>query len=511
MAKRQTKKEKALTRLVSHLMNRVLVARYDSLKRQPTREQVEIRTELSETENNFTAEKRVLAYALTDRLVDNTSLGSIIDSVCRLTIGRTGGTLIFSGEDRDTMAAWFKRWSKSCGYCEDETLQEVLSIILHCVLVHGDCIAWIDPVLTDGKIRIFDADQICDVALADFDAWKMERGLPESCRLVGGMVVDGTGRVHGAFVTPLRNRYSVNIEDALFLPAGTYKRVALKRKFSEYRGEPAILRQEELTDDCKNLIKSELGAAKLASQYSFLVKQAPGMSENQLDGLLDGYKNLDELAEGTGIDVEQLGLMGESKDEKTFEAFNGMSAIGSLPNGADVVNLTNSNRPSPQVQTFLEALDIANGKALGIMSCLAKGICNHSYSSGEIELQVSWKAFEELQGILEGVIDYIMGVLWPNATYDVHWPKAVSIDPEKEQKTFDLALKNGLTTFKQILGSDWKQDLQQLAEEKEFLKSIGLDNLSFFMTSSGNELTEVQEEHKAPEEGEEGTEDEDKQ
>ena len=70
-----------------------------------------------------------------------------------------------------------------------------------------------------------------------------------------------------------------------------------------------------------------------------------------------------------------------------------------------------------------------------------------------------------------------------------------------------MALSNGLTTFREILGSDWREDLKQLAEEKKYLKEIGLDNLSFFQTASGNELSEVQEDHK----DDEGTEDGDNQ
>ena len=497
MARRMSKREKALTHLVGHLFNRVLVSRYDALKRQPTREAVEVRTEASETENNFTADKRILAYALCDNLVDNTAIGSIIDTCVRLTIGKDGGNLIFSGVDKDFMTAWFRKWSKSCGYNENETLQEILGLILHEVKVKGDCLCWVDSELTGGKIRIFSADQICNVAIPDFEQWKAERGLPESCREVEGVVVGGDGHVFGYWVTMLKNRYCVGISDAMFLPAETCRRISYKRKYSQYRGEPSLLRQAEVSEDTKNLLKSEVGAAKLAAEYSFIVKQAPGMDDDQLSGLLDGYKDLDELAEGTGVDVNELGLMGASHDDKTFEAFNGKASIASLPAGSEVQNLTNANRPSPQIQTWLDNLDITNGRALGVMSCLATGRASASYSSGEIELQVSWKSFEEDQSMLEnGVIDYAMSVLWPNATYDVHWPSSISIDPEKEQKTYQMALNNGLTTFREILGSDWREDLKQLAEEKKYLKSIGLDNLSFFQSISGNELTEVQEEHK---------------
>lgn len=497
MARRQTKREKALTRIVGHLLNRTLVARYDALRRQPTREAVEIRTDLSETEQVFLADKRILAYALCDQLVDNTSIGSIIDTCIRLTIGKAGGNLIFTGPDKDTLGAWFRKWSRSCGYNEGETLQEVLSLILHMVKIHGDCLVWCDPILTDGKIRVFDADMICSVSVPDFDRWKVERGLPESCRQVEGVVVDGTGKVHGYWVTMLRNRYAVSIEDAMFLPANVCRRIAYKRKYSQYRGEPScLLRSQELTDDTKNLLKSEVGAAKLAAEYGFIVKQPAGLDDNAISSLIEGYDNVDDLTADTGVDFSELEHAAGGTDEKTFEAFAGKASIASLPAGSEVQNLNNSQRPSQQIQQWIDNLDIANGRALGVMSCLSKGRADNSYSSGEIELQISWKAFEEDQQMLErDVIEYVMDVLWPSAQYDVFWPGSISIDPEKAQKTYTLALKNGLTTYREILGSDWKNDLKQLAEEKEYLKSIGLDNLSFFQTASGNETTEVVEEH----------------
>lgn len=498
MPRKLNKRERAMAGLIGHLINRTIVARYDALQRQPTRPAVEIRTELSETENQFNAERRVLAYAEADNLVDNTSVGSLIDTCIRLAVGRDGGNLIFSGEDRDTMQAWFRKWSRSCGYNENETLQEILGLVLHMVKTHGDCLVWIDNVLTGGRIRLFDADQILNVAVRDFDRWKAEHNLPDSCRQVEGVVVDGTGRVHGYFVTALRNRHSVDLDDAMFLPAESCRRVAYKRKFSQYRGESPLIRQQELTDDTKNLIKSEIGAARLAAEYGFVVKQAPGVDTDSIGAMIEGYKDVEELTDGTGIDVGELtGMLGAGNtDDKTFEAFAGKASIASLPAGSEVQNLNNSQRPSPQIQEWLDNLDISNGKALGIMSCLAKGRADNSYSSGEIELQISYKAMEEDQQLLEDyVIDYVMSVLWPNARYTVHWPQAIEIDPEKAQRTYAMALRNGLTNFRELLGSDWQEDLKELAEEKEYIKQIGLDNLGIFQTLSGQEVSEVKMEH----------------
>lgn len=494
---RRTKKEKALANIASHLVNRLLVARYDSLKPSQTRKVTEIRTDLSETEQNFQADKRILAYAKCDNLYDNTSMASILDTAIRLTIGKRGGTPLFTGADRETMQKWFTQWKRHAGYAEGESFYDVLALILRLVKLHGDCVVWCDPVLTDGKIRIFDADQICNVAIPDFERWKWEKGLPDDARQVEGVVVDGTGKVYGYFVTMLRNHYSVNLSDAMFLPIDTCRRVAYHRKHTQYRGEPsAFLANEELTEDTKQLLKSEIAAAKLASELPLIVEQAEGMDADQISSLIEGYGSIDELAEGTGIDAEQLGLLGKTSESKTFEAFEGHAAVASVPNGTKVQNLNNSQRPSPQIQSFIDLLNDTNGRSLGVMSCLSRGRADNSYSSGQIEIEISWKQFEEDQKMLErDVVDYIMEVMFPNTEYEVYWEKSIQIDPEKNEKTLDMQLRGGRTTFREILGTDWKLTIDELAEEKKYIKEKGLTNLSIFQTSSGQESQEIVEEY----------------
>lgn len=499
-AQKLAQKREALGKFISLLAARSLVARYDSLNRQPTRKVTEIRTDLSETEQVFTAEKRVLAYAKCDNLYDNTALSSILDTSIRLTIGKRGGTPLFTGPDKDTMQEWFTRWKRSAGYAEGESYYEMLALILRLVKLHGDCIVWIDPILTDGRIRIFDADQICNVAIADFEKWKLDRGLPDSCRQVEGVVVDGTGRVHGYFVTMLRNRYSISIDDAIFLPISTCRRVSYHRKHTQFRGEPAaFLANEELTEDTKSLLKSEIAAAKLASELPLVVEQPDGFDSNVLGSLLEGYQDLGEVTEGTGIsadDIEKLGEASKIDEASTFKAFEDKASIAMVKSGTKVTNLTNAQRPSTQIQEWINVLNDTNGRALGVMSCLSRGRADNSYSSGQIEIEISWKSFEEDQKLLErDVVDYVMATLYPNAEYEVYWPSSIQIDPEKNEKTLNMMLQGGRTTYREILGSDWKQIIDQLAEEKAYLKEKGLDNLTFFQTQNGNESTEVMEEH----------------
>lgn len=489
LAKQNSLLKDAATKLMGMLRNRVLVARYDSLKPDPLRQPPEYRTDPTETEQQFAAWERILAYLQCNELYDNSPVGQTVDTAIRLTIGKKGGTPLFSGENSDALQAAFDNWRWHCGYEENDSLQDVLGRILHCVVVHGDCLVLCDN-LTDYKIRIFDADQICNCL--DFDGMKEELGLPEDARQVEGVVTDNSGRVLGYFVTMLRNRYGVGREDATFLPATICKRVSFRKKHSQYRGEPLIINNQQLSEYTKELLKSELGAAKLAAELALVIEQPAGQSVNeQLAAILEGFsgdENGGDLAQEAGLGTEDLATLTEAtKPPQTFEAFEGKSSVASVPAGTHVTNLQNSNRPSQPIQSWVDVLADANGRCLGLMSSLSRGRCENNYSSGEIEISVSWKSIEQFQQLLERqVIDYVIEQMFgTECDYECYWDQAFAIDPEKREKTLDAQLHGGRTTYREILGPDWRAHLRELAEEKAFIEEIGLTNLSFYETAAG--------------------------
>jgi len=475
-----------VSRIVDHMAARTLVARYDSLRRDPLRKQPEIRTDATCTEQYFRADKRILAYLQCDDLADNTGIGATLDTCVRLTVGMKGGNPMFTGQDREFWQATFDEWKKSCGYDEDEPLQEMLKQILRMVKLHGDCIVWIDKSLTLGKLRVYDADQICNVG--DFDAWKSDNGHP-TWRQVEGVVMDETGRVQGYFVTMLRNRYSVDSADATFLPASACRRISYHRKHTGYRGEPSLLANQKISQDTNDLIQSEIGAAKLSAEMPLVVEEPPDATDADLAQITAGF-DPDELLSGTGISDDTLKAMSETTDMvKTFEAFKGRAAVVKVSNGAKVTNVGSQGRPGQQIQSWLDNLADSNGRTLGVMSCLSRGRADNSYSSGQIEIAISWAAFEEDQKMLErGVIDYACSILCPHQPYFVSWPKAFEIDPEKAEKTIEAKLRAGLTSYRQVLGPDWEEELAHLAYERKRIVEMGLDSLPFFQTSSGAQI-----------------------
>jgi len=471
-------------------------AKYDSLRDRRDRPPRDISMELTRTEQAFRGQDRVYAYHDADQLYDNDAIGSTLDTCIRLTLGQQGGYPAFLD---DSIQAQFDAWKGTCGWQEGEHWHDMLALILRAVKLHGDCLVLCDKDITGGKVRVWDADQICSINPSDFQRECREHGWYDGepsddnqYRQVEGVVTDTQGRVKGWYVTGLRNRTVVGIDDATFIPATLGRLVKRSKYITQYRGEPIFLANAELTADTRSLIKSEVCAAANSAQMPLVVEMA-STGQTGIGALLEGITP-EELTDGTDISPDDLGALTQAAvSEETFKAYQGRATIAMVPNGTKVQSLA-PDRPSAQVSEWMDTLADENGKRMGVMSCLSRGRADNSYSSGQIELEISWAAFHEDQKMLERqVVDYVMQALYPGASYVVTWPRVMEIDPEKAQKTLDAELAGGRTTYKDILGPNWEKKLTQLSEEKKLLEKLGLTNMSFFQGKSGGQLLPIPE------------------
>lgn len=481
---------------------RILRDQYEALRPDPLRLQPTIRTDRTITGQLFYAANRLKAYALGNEAYENDTTGAIVDTAVRMAVGIHGGKPFFLGDDAPVQQARWDSWAHTCGFAEGEHWNELLQQILRAVKIHGDCLVLVDPDLTAGKLRIWDADQIVSLEAGDFHAWGAMHGLPtvgtESdpiYRQVEGVVTDPWGRVAGYFVTSKRNRYAVKLEDATFLPASLCRRVSAHTRISQYRGEPAILPLLDLSNDTRQLIKAEVAAARNHSETSILLEEPSAGDDVSavLSAVSDGGTIAPEVAEASGLAADDLSgqiaaLIGSQKEDLT--AIQGKSAIGRVRQGTQVHTLDNANRPSQPIQQWLDKIADLNGQRLGVLSCLSRGRAETSYSSGQIELAISWAKFEEDQKMLERlVVDYAVGVICPGARYMVSWPKAFEIDPQKAEATYDARLKSGRTTFQELMGPDWRKQVDSMAEFVAYCKEKGVEPATFSWlgeTSAGN-------------------------
>ncbi len=462
---------------------------YEALRADSRRPPLDIRYDRTLTQQEFTADKRIKAYALGDVAYENDPIGAVVDTCIRLTVGTQGGRPHFLGADAATTQALWDKWASHAGFAEGEHWNDLLSTILRTVKIHGDCLILIDPDFTGNRLRLWDADQIVNLHEADFHKWGAENGLPTNggpddpvWRQVEGVVLDPEDRVHGYFVTARRNQYAVPLAQATFLPVGLCRRVSAHVRISQYRGVPVTLSTADLTNDTRNLIKAEVAAAKNYSETSFLLKR-PDMHADQAAVLSaitneDGTIDQDVLAAAalTGADVQaQLAAL-QPKGETNLEAIEGRSAYGIVPAGTEVHEFSNANRPSQPIQQWMDKLADINGQRLGVQSCLARGRADNSYSSGQIELAISWSKFMDDQKILERqVVDYAVDRICGGAPCTVLWPKAFEIDPQKAEATYDAQLRGGRTSYQQLMGPDWERTLDARAEFQAACEKRGID------------------------------------
>ena len=100
-----------------------------------------------------------------------------------------------------------------------------------------------------------------------------------------------------------RNRYTCAAEDITYIPTSLGRRVAHHKKISQYRGEPLVIPNADLSNDTRDLLKSEVQAAKNAAEMALIVEKA-GQTGN-LSALLSGL-DAGSLTEGTGITEDDL-------------------------------------------------------------------------------------------------------------------------------------------------------------------------------------------------------------
>ena len=495
---------------------------YTALEWDPRRKQPEYRAGRTETQQVMPGHRRLLAYRFGDRAYDNEVPGAIIDTAIRLTLGsRGGGQPFFSGQNARSMQDRWNRWARHCGHQEGESWRDILGVALRAVKAHGDCLVLIHPDLTRGKVRFWDADQITDHA--DFVGWCAHRGwhaamtdLDYGYRQVEGAVTDPEGAVVGYFVTSLRQQASAASDAITFLPRSICRRISRRVKISQYRGESQLLPLEELTHSTTSLIKSEVAAANNFSQLSFIVIRPPGGGDVQsavIDGAIDPETGMvrDDVAAllpGGSNDPREL-IRQTVAAPPDMTQIEGKSAYGSLPYGSEVRDLRNSDRPSTSIQAWMDKAADLSGQRLGVQSCISRGRNDTSYSAGQLELAISWRAIEDDQELLEHqLIDYAVSVICPEADgYEVRWPRMIDIDPARTQAAADAAIRGGRESYQAQVGPEWRERLMDLKEAVDYCKSIGLDPaaLSWYgETGAGNARPPAPIDDTAPQEADNG-------
>ena len=419
----------------------------------------------------------------------------------------------------DAAQQWFNGvWSMSADFADGSTWRECLQLAIVAVETEGDfVVVFDDGILTggagSGKLRFFEADQICPLAAEDFAPYA-ERGWSQGS---DGVIYDEHGRIVGVVVTGRRGLPCVPASDAFVLTHDPDSREdpnwrLVRRKFRlvQSRGSAAAIPALQTVIDGYEMAGLEMQTAKNgASRYAVVTMppDAPpavdvpaGFDDDDDDENDEGGEGgEDEDAGEEGEDGAAGGTIAAHQRAGNLEEWSG-GLVDYAPNGTSVT-FDPGNRPNANIPAFLDWSSDLAGHAFGVGHAYARLRADSSYTAFRGDMVLTWSSWTDNQQFLEDAFsDWVArrAIRWGMARGEVpaaaprgwetgiawQYPKMPSVDEQREVAATSGKLNNGLTTYRDILGPSWREQLTQFSEEIRLIRELGLP-LSVLETVAG--------------------------
>lgn len=244
----------------------------------------------------------------------------------------------------------------------------------------------------------------------------------------------------------------------------------------------------------EDLVQTELMAARRNAEV-FCWLQQEKQPEQELPSAFDtaDVENMtdEEIEQAAKEELESTQTISFNKARENSIVYE------ALPEGISA-NQLDTKHPNDSVETMVEWLSNRVAATLGLSKVFATG--NPDSSNWRANQLFTRPVIVEFQKDLERVLDW---VFWRFTEYIVHhgemeyvdpnimdyvdwsWPKMDELDVTAYQTGIRLALENGTATYSEILGMNWKEKLQQSADERKWMRENGLTHPADLMISGG--------------------------
>lgn len=472
-----------------------------SKKRRPAR--VEYHGETGRDSRQLPPMARLMAISLVrDACRNFSSARAIIQQIALNVVGTEYKVIIkdpsVKGRENDpthpVVAAqnWFNdTWAKNPDFRNDNHLFDVNRLLLTSVVRDGDAGMLFDRDFTQsGKIVTFESDQICDPS-------PLPDGAAESN---DGILLDHFGREIGYCTHFSRGKTQVKLDEAHIFPrdpvdpdANMFKLLRMPWRANQGRGTSDMFSFVADMLDIYEMRSKELQSAKVAATMAGMVTK----NESDTGPALDDAR-YDPLAPIAEFDDEEHPAVKESDNYNNFETLTGGLMEYMIP--GEKFDLLTSNRPNVNGIPFTEHIIKSAGSAVGMARCYSTMEAQTSYTAFRGEMVMTWVMFRYWQKWLERYVQDWQAVRAINFAISIKaidplpagwskylaWqhPKMPSLNPLVDQNTFLAALKNGSTNLEQELGPNWKNTVQELITEVEFMREANLPH-AMFETKAG--------------------------
>lgn len=502
--------ELARLALETKRINRVL-ARYDAVepsksRRQPVRE-------YQDESGVYDMTRRLSGCNLGRDLERNYSPARGILHQMRVNVvGSQGKLRVNTDAGGGDASDWFNEvWAKDCDFRDDNDWSTILQNILASMLREGDALCVVDDDLVEdsGKLLTWESDQIAPLSEAALAASPFPKARQDN-----GILRDDWGRVLGYVTTRKRGLPVVdNIADATVWGRDAARLARNPWRLNQGRGVPSIITPASNYVDLYEILAGELATAKRAAKQYAYVRRKDAVTD--WDNPAGSPEFLPENDGRTSTDVAADGANQTTHTAKNYEKIEAMT--GGLTDyiaPEDEVVIPDINRPNANLAAFLDSVNGMGGAALGMAMAYTRLRADSSYTAFRGDMILSWQTFRWLQKALERrVADWVaVKVLgwaqrkklipalpagWQQAL-SWTWPTMPAVDELKESNAVAQTLKNGTTTYSELLGPDWARRFAQLSTELDTARDLGIP-LSAFETASGGSAEPAQTNNGAPE------------
>lgn len=415
-------------------------------------------------------------------------------------IGTNGGKAIITFKNEDfgkKVLREFSNWTRNADFFDGLSLNTLLKLVLKTQLIGGDLILLFDDGLISdsGKILLYEPDEI-----GDTDEKEIEKRYGKGSKQSLGRVYNSYGQFIGAIVSRSqrgsdkfdskscyflkKDPNSTTFNDYWLMPRNVFR-------VSQGRGISPTTSSLGNIIDLQDYVAYEIAAAKKNAQTLATVSETKEDEKEQLPSAFDedtDFSNMSDEQIEQAVKAEMEEVPNKTVTLDRIKAAGCIYQV--LPEGYKF-DLLDTKHPNTNSAEWVKWLAAYSAAPFGLTSCYATLKCDSSYTAFRGEQLMAQPTFEEAQKALEQICDWILyrwsqwavkkGIIqnlfeddWVLDSVEWEWPILKDVDRVKEQQAIALQLKNNTGSYKEVYGSNWKEQLKQIAEEKEYMNSIGL-------------------------------------
>lgn len=411
------------------------------------------------------------------------------------------------------------RFAKDCLLTIPRThLSELCQQLVSSVIREGDVLIVFDDGFArdSGQLLVYEADQLVRMDDADF-----ARLFP-GCRQVSGVILDDVDAVYGYIVSHVRitddmrvrpnGLWTLPAEKCLVYTTDQAVLLASRYRPGQIRGVPEMLPVSICMDDADEMIKSELLTAKMGAKNFATVYESEATQTARTDSELTNA--IEAMEKGGNVDPETGHLIDPDAPPTTAETNaadrphyasidSTDSAIVTYMEGRDRMDIHTPTRPNLHTDEFFKARNADAAAALGLARSHSEMYVQSSYTAFRGESLMTWESiYDRQKNLTRELLDWLAvkvieramdeGRLSRPSSEALDWrdritwdlPKMPAIDEKAAVEAQAAALKAGLATYKDLLGSEWDEKFDQLSREVEIIRSLGIP-VSILETVSG--------------------------